>query len=101
MLVKFVSFFSAVHVASLGAMKAWIQTSDPLFGKVSSYCQIQNTTATLSSLIMLWRQFVKNFQNGEGRRKRAALCRDLAKKIETKGWHLSNKNDTRHRMLGL
>lgn len=70
MVTKFVSFYSAVRFISVGAMKDWIQNSDPLFGKASSYCQTQNITATLSSLIMLWRRSVKILQNGERERER-------------------------------
>lgn len=68
MITKFVSFYSAVYFISVGAMKAWIQCSEPLFGKVSSSCQTQNITATLSSLIRLWRQSVKILQNGDRER---------------------------------
>lgn len=65
MVAKFASFYSVACFASVRATKAFIQNSDPLFGKVSSDCQIQNITATLSSLVMLWGQSRKKFQNEE------------------------------------
>lgn len=72
MVAKFASFYTVARFASVRAMKAFIQNSDPLFGKVSSYCQIQNITATLSSLVMLWGQSMKKFQNEEREGRRGA-----------------------------